>query len=83
MIFDRTMIFPTLVDNKFTIAFPNSQKQVVNYQIISVTGQVVLQKNVFNPGKNFDVDVQNLISGMCFVNITATNVNFQSKIIKQ
>ena len=83
MIFDRTMIFPTLVDNKFTIAFPNSQKQVVNYQIISFTGQVVLQKNVFNPGKNFDVDVQNLTSGMYFVNVTATNVNFQSKIIKQ
>ena len=83
MIFDKTKIFPTIVDNKFTIAFPDSQKQVINYQILSITGQVMLQKNLNSPGKKFDVDVQNLTSGMYFVYVNAANVNFQAKIIKR
>ncbi|AUP80573.1 right-handed parallel beta-helix repeat-containing protein [Flavivirga eckloniae] len=82
-LFDRVTVAPTVVDNQFTIAFPDSDEQIVTYQVISSTGQVVLQKSVNRDTQNLVVGVQGLTAGLYFVNVVAPNVNSQSKIIKK
>ncbi|AUP80577.1 T9SS type A sorting domain-containing protein [Flavivirga eckloniae] len=82
-LFDRVTVAPTVVDNQFTIAFPDSDEQIVTYQVISSTGQVVLQKSVNRDTQNLVIGVQGLTAGLYFVNVVAPNVNSQSKIIKK
>ncbi|WP_298319439.1 T9SS type A sorting domain-containing protein [uncultured Aquimarina sp.] len=83
-VLDQIKIYPTLVKNTFTIAIPNIEIQNnISYQIISLTGKVVMQKNIQQSNQNIIVDTKNLSSGVYFIKVKSNNINFQSKIIKQ
>ncbi len=81
--FNDGAIFPTVVRNQFTIAFPDHVKQAISYQVVSSAGQVVINKTVNRDSQNVFVDTKDLTPGMYIVNVTSSNSNFKSKIIKK
>ncbi len=85
VIFDEITIFPTVVEDEFIIGFPEKKDQKVVYQILSSTGQTVIQKSVDRKNQQLAIDVTNLSTGIYFVNVmtSSSNVNFKSKIIKK
>ncbi|WP_299547325.1 right-handed parallel beta-helix repeat-containing protein [Seonamhaeicola sp.] len=82
-VFDDITIFPNAVKDHFTIAFANEVKSLVNVQVVSATGKVVINKAQPVTGQSITINTQYLSAGMYFVSIKGQNINTQSKIIKQ
>jgi len=84
LIFDQITIYPTIIDDAFTIVFPEKKDQQITYQVVSSTGQVVIQKNINQINQELQVNTERLTTGIYFINVTtSSNINFQSKIIKK
>jgi len=82
-LFNNVNIYPTLVQDSFSIAIPSSTNETISYQIVSVSGKVVLQNTVKVLNQPIIVPTNSLAKGLYFVNIVGPNYNVQSKIIKQ
>lgn len=76
-------IYPTIVNNKFSIVIPSPEGKTINYQVISISGNIVINKTVKITNQPIIVNTSNLSKGLYFVNIVGLNYNVQSKIIKQ
>jgi len=76
ILYDNVTIFPSLVENSFTIAFPDIETK-------SITGQIVLQNTLDTTNKKVTVNVEGLTAGLYFINVQSNTANFQSKIIKK
>ncbi|SNR31538.1 Por secretion system C-terminal sorting domain-containing protein [Lutibacter agarilyticus] len=76
-------IYPTVVNNKFSIGIPSPEGKTINYQVISISGNIVINKTVKITNQPIIVNTSNLSKGLYFVNIIGLNYNVQSKIIKQ
>jgi len=82
-VYDEVIIFPSIIENEFTIVLPELDLQEVSYTVGSITGQIVIQKSITNIERQLKVNIENLTPGMYFVNVKSKTIDFQSKIIKK
>lgn len=78
----KVVLYPNAITNYINIVFPNTLNEFVNIQIITLSGQTVVSKNINVKGERIKLDLKELSSGFYFINIKSPNINFQSKIIK-
>jgi hypothetical protein len=82
-VFEDITIFPNAVKDQFTIAFIDEVKSLVDIQVVSATGKVVIRKTQPVSNQRIVVNAEHLSAGMYFVTIKGQNINTQSKLIKQ
>lgn len=84
VILDQVLVYPSIIDQQFSIAIPEDVDTEISYQVISSTGKIVLQKSVINSKTRIiEVDTSQLSQGIYFVKVLGININSNSKIIKQ
>ncbi|APZ45489.1 hypothetical protein BW723_03885 [Polaribacter reichenbachii] len=83
ILLDEILVYPSIVKENFTIAFPENQTKNVSYQVMSSTGKIVLQKSFQLQNRNILVATNQLSAGVYFVKVTGNNMNSNFKIIKQ
>ncbi len=82
-VFEDVTIFPNSVKDQFTVAFPSKVEDVINLQVVSATGKIVINTNQEANNQRILVNTQHLSPGMYFVRISGSNLNSQTKIIKK
>ncbi|MDO6809418.1 right-handed parallel beta-helix repeat-containing protein [Zobellia galactanivorans] len=82
-VFDGVTVFPNKVKDQLNVAFSHKLDSLVTLELISATGKVILSKTESVGNQMTTIDTSNLSSGIYFLNITATNIKSQAKIIKQ
>ncbi|CAM4396310.1 T9SS type A sorting domain-containing protein [Zobellia roscoffensis] len=82
-VFEGVTVFPNKVEDQLTVAFSDDIESLVTLEVVSATGKVVMNKTETILNRTTTVDTANLSSGLYFLNITASNINSQAKIIKQ
>lgn len=83
LLFNNVNIYPTVVQNSFSIAIPSTINETISYQVVSVSGKIVLENTIKVSNQPIIVTTNNLAKGLYFVKVVGTNYNVQSKIIKQ
>lgn len=81
--FNQVSVFPNYVVDVLTIVFPSQIQETINYKVFSSTGQLLVNSNKNLNNNHFNINLENLNSGMYFIKINSANTNFQSKIIKK
>ena len=76
-------MYPNAVSNELYIALPNSLNKIVTYQITTSSGQTLINNTIEMTNQPIRVDVSNLKTGIYFIKVTSSTINFQTKIIKQ
>ena len=76
----KLTIYPNPTTSTIKINLENDLENAT-IKIISIMGQVVLEKNNIN-GTDFIFDVSNLSSGVYVIKIADENASFNSKFIK-
>ena len=79
--FLNTIVCPNPIGNRLNISIPNNTIQFINMKIVSLSGKVVLSQKIEN--KNTSIDVNNLSSGLYFLELSGSGETFKQKFIKQ
>ena len=82
-LFNEPVVYPNAVSNELYIALPNSLNKIVTYQITTSSGQTLINNTIEMTNQPIRVDVSNLKTGIYFIKVTSSTINFQTKIIKQ
>lgn len=79
-------LFPNPVQNQFYLSFDCTGMRSANYQIINNKGQVVANKSldlINSCNTNFEVNIEQLTSGLYFLKLNADEKTGNIKFIKQ
>ena len=82
-LFKDITIFPSSIKDHFTISFNDEVSSLIDIQVISVTGKVVIRKSQAVKNRSIVINAEHLSSGMYFIKVKGQNMNAQSKLIKQ
>lgn len=76
---------PNPVVNNATVLVTSTAEEMVQLRVTDNTGRVVISKNVrLVKGRNtLELNVNNLSSGLYYIDITGKNINEKTKLIKQ
>lgn len=76
-------IFPSIVDEVFYIRTNNDMYQQMSVQLISITGQIVYNKQVAASGQTIEINPGNLPKGIYFCRVQQGQTLTTQKLIKQ
>ncbi|TNJ46585.1 T9SS type A sorting domain-containing protein [Tamlana fucoidanivorans] len=79
----KVLVFPTIVEEILTIALLNIPKEPIAYKVVSMTGELVLDRIIDLKEQMLNVNLNGLSSGVYFLHITNSNINIKTKIIKK
>lgn len=84
LIDDKITVYPNPVKNDlFYVTLPIQESEHVSFQVFSMLGKVVIEKNFLAEEKTFPVDVSKLASGTYALKVTFDNAVYNTKIVRQ
>ena len=78
-------VFPNPANDLLTVNANNLNGQEITINITDITGRTLMQKRIENNNRNFSVtfDIKILATGLYFVNVTANEQRYVTKIVKE
>ena len=78
----KASIYPNPTNKILSVDFNGVQSGLANLSIIDIAGREVINRHITLNNSGFSIDVSFLSSGMYFVNIAGSDVNYSCKFIK-
>lgn len=76
-------LYPNPVKDNLMVNFDNPQKEETTLRLISTTGQVIREWTFNKTGESISISLQNVSTGVYFLEVRSAKLHFSKKVIKE